>query len=930
MDERARGSREFAFFVTTAGEEAPGEVARHPVPALCNNWHAVQTNGRTDSLRAPQMIRRIHPRSPQGSLRPHLVAVAAALGVGGPLSSQELMSALPTARLPASGFDSRGIAMRDVDGDGDVDVLFSTSRRGMRLLRNVGASGHFRDDSALAFATVSTAAGSRLAVDDLDGDGDADLLRPCYGTQDELYLNDGTGTFSAATATGLPPDAAYSLGIALGDVDADGDLDVALASDSVIGSTAAVRLYLNSGNASFTDVSQARLPAQRGVGRDVRFLDAEGDGDLDLVTADPLQLWINDGSGSFMEKAAALPSAGPFVRLAVGDLDGDGDEDLIADDSSIGVALDNDGAATFSARSLPPVFGYGDFGETRLVDADGDGDLDVLYARGSQYTPGSRDRFLRNDGNWQFVDVSATALPPRDGVTYAVAVGDADGDGDADVVVGGVARDELWLNDGAGVFAMATGGRLPPPMQATAQTATAADLDGDGDRDLLVAGLYLEPQLWLGDGTGQWSGDPAARLPSLRQVLTRQARSFDANGDGAPELVLAASGQNQLLLNDGTGRFSRVTSIAMPLDNDDSYDIVPVDVDADGDLDLVVANRDQNRLYLNSGAGSFTDATAGRLPVSSATTAAVATGDVDADGDVDLLLAHRGTANQLLLNDGQGSFSPAPTFPGSRPSAGAWLADVDGDGDLDALVRDTNAMRVLINDGLGGFTDATTGRFPPPPAQTTVSAAAPADIDSDGDIDVLVGHRLTSPGAVDLVRLYLNDGGGTFVDVTGTRSPSNVLGHVSGVPIFPLDIVLEDFDSDRDPDALLLTSTAPVVLFNLTRHLDAVCCATTAGALRLDLYARCCPGTSSLGAVAISAGIARTTVPGIGELLLQPASIIGLPVIPIPGATGLAQGTLAIPNVPSLVGGAFASQAIVVGPGAALGFTNARFDVVVR
>ena len=142
----------------------------------------------------------------------------------------------------------------------------------------------------------------------------------CNRSQNRLYLNDGTGVFTDVTASRLPPDSDFSYAAAFGDVDGDGDLDALIANSSV-----ANRLYLNDGSGVFTDATAGRLPT--GVGAMLALGDVDGDQDLDALFG--TLLYLNDGSGVFTDVTAAnVPPVTNSPRaVALADMDGDGDLD---------------------------------------------------------------------------------------------------------------------------------------------------------------------------------------------------------------------------------------------------------------------------------------------------------------------------------------------------------------------------------------------------------------------------------------------------------------------------------------------------------------------------------------------------------------------------------------------------------------------------
>src|SRR5690606_11548508 len=117
--------------------------------------------------------------------------------------------------------------------------------------------------------------------------------------------------------------------LALGDVDGDGDLDLVVGNVGDVYSGTPSRLYTNDGNGAFTDVSASRMPAGNHYTSDLALGDLDGDRDLDLVlgNSDQCLLYRNDGTGTYTDATAMSMPAGSYGTrsLALGDVDGDGD-----------------------------------------------------------------------------------------------------------------------------------------------------------------------------------------------------------------------------------------------------------------------------------------------------------------------------------------------------------------------------------------------------------------------------------------------------------------------------------------------------------------------------------------------------------------------------------------------------------------------------
>jgi hypothetical protein len=320
--------------------------------------------------------------------------------------------------------------------------------------------------------------------------------------------------------------------VRVGDYDADGAHDL-----YVVQVFWAPLLLHNDGTGVFTNVPG--LPLPQGSPQDAVFVDFDGDADLDLLvgTAFTMQLFENRGGGVWADASASLPpNLPPFVNAAAGDFDGDGDVDVATVTHPLiggtNRMLVNQGNGTFTA-SMP----FGSNGIlVHAVDFDGDGDLDLVVA--GSWPPRSLELW-RNDGSMHFTNVSANvpALP-----YVLTAVGDVDGDGDPDLIAaewsGGACT--LLANDGTGTFVAVPG--AVPAVPAGTYSAELADVDADGDPDLVRVDRAATPslQLALNDGTGRFTAAPS-RLPAAASNGLSRALPFDVDRDGDDDLLLSVS-----------------------------------------------------------------------------------------------------------------------------------------------------------------------------------------------------------------------------------------------------------------------------------------------------------------------------------------------------------------------------------------------------
>jgi len=308
--------------------------------------------------------------------------------------------------------------------------------------------------------------------------------------------------------------------------------------------------------------------------------DLEGDGDLDLATANwfsnDVSILLNNADATFPSDTAYPVAAWPY-SVSGGDLDADGDVDLVTANwfsNNVSVLL-NDGEASFTAESVYPVAArpY----SICVGDLDGDGDLDLATA--NEIT--NNISVLLNDGGGTFA--MHTDYPAGDYPT-SVSVGDLDGDGDLDLATGNQSSDNVsvLLNNGNGTFAT----HVDYPAGDRPYSLFTADLDGDGDLDLTTANLSSDSiSVLLNNGDGSF----AAHTNWAVGGASRSVFASDVDGDGDLDLVAAVPAQDKVsvLINGGAGSFS---SYAVYQTGDNPISVFAADLDGDGDLDLATTN----------------------------------------------------------------------------------------------------------------------------------------------------------------------------------------------------------------------------------------------------------------------------------------------------------------------------------------------------
>jgi len=399
--------------------------------------------------------------------------------------------------------EGSGVALGDFDGDGWCDLYFCAINGTNALYRNRG-DWTFEDVTARAGVGGAGWHSTGAVFADVDGDGDLDLVVNTLGGGTHCFLNLGNGRFREVTEEAGLKSHTGSLGLALADIDGDGDLDLYVSNylefdvnnvpkDSPLCRyrglkvqcgprgliPAAARFFENQGNGKFVDATAksgiGNAPKYYGLG--VVWGDYDNDGDLDIFVANdstPNFLFRNNGNKTFTEVAlkagTALSEDGreqASMGVDLGDYDNDGDLDLIVTNFSedYNTLYRNDGNGSFTDVTYSagigeiawPYLGWG----TQFVDFDLDGFLDLVVANGHVYPEvdkqelgtsyRQRNFLFKNLGNGKFADVGRLAGEGFKQVrcSRGLAVGDVNNDGRPDILISNLDEPpSLLLNRG--------------------------------------------------------------------------------------------------------------------------------------------------------------------------------------------------------------------------------------------------------------------------------------------------------------------------------------------------------------------------------------------------------------------------------------------------------------------------------------------------
>ncbi|WP_161569147.1 FG-GAP repeat domain-containing protein [Candidatus Oscillochloris fontis] len=675
--------------------------------------------------------------------------------------------------------NTTSMAWGDVDGDGDLDLVLGNQGEASQIYRNDG-TGNMGSPATWQTNPFPSTQSLALADVDGDGDLDLVLGYVNAPAQLYLNTcNPNAGVCSTPfglTLNGWEPtsNASNASAFAWGDVDGDADLDLAVGNN---GDGNAI--FLNTCNpvngiCSGT-IGLANLPDQSmgsNATTSIAWGDLDGDGDLDLAVGNlnqRSQLYRNN-SGTLEPEPTWQPSASLKTKgIAWGDLDNDGSLDLVLVNENQPLLIYRNTLS--SGFNLATGWNLPSLASRALAwgDVDGDGDLDLALA--SQ----TNSQVLLNTCNPTAADVcsQAPSFAPapfwQDTSSLnanALAWGDLNHDGRLDLAIGGASRVILLQHNGSGFNTPST----ITISSGTVRSLAWGDVDGDSDLDLAVGvdqGSVLYRNNCNPNTTGVCSGSGFSATTDLEPSATADTYAVawgDMDGDGDLDLALANSSEAGQFYRNTNGQLSLDSTAWQTSSSSQARALAWGDVDADGDLDLAIGALNQpNQLYRNMSGKLLLDPS--WMPELDATTG-LAWADVDYDGDLDLVVANNGQANQLYRNSSGNLSLDTNWQPTVQASRGIALGDADLDGDLDLAVAVFNASGQIYLNGLAGI--ATPHDTPPQvhiraPDTPSANLLATARYIETTTISLPVSLADPQSNHVGALRAFYSlDGGGTW------------------------------------------------------------------------------------------------------------------------------------------------------------------------
>ena len=727
--------------------------------------------------------------------------------------------------ITSSFNEARSVYTADIDQDGDLDA--------------VGAAAGSANDVAWWENTVGDgSAWSRHDIDssfagavsiypiDVDQDGDFDVIGAASDGAEVAWFENVNGNGSSWTTHTVNNAFSQPYFVHAGDIDRDGDLDILGAS---MGNKVSWFEDANGDSLTWTEhVITNTLTASTSV----QAVDIDRDGDLDVLgtgrDSDTVVWWENvNGDGSlWSEKVVDTTFTGVWMAYGT-DMDGDGDIDIL------GAAFNGDkvawwenivgDASTWAIHNIDTSFDGAKYVYPADIDSDGDKEVFSVGFDGSEVAW------------WENETIHRNALFSEENVfgnifegAFYIHSADIDHDGDLDILGAGWEADNiLWWENSAGDGSVWQEGAISNNFNG-ARSVDTADIDMDGDLDIFGAAWDGNRVNWWENTNGDASTWLTHTIANFTHAFTVDAADVDQDGDA--DVIVSSTLEHDIRWwENSSGDGSTWVQHIVATSFEGALDVQAIDMDQDGDPDILGSARFDDEIAwwenLNGDGLSWSKHTIGTNFDWARTVEAA---DVDEDGDWDVLsVARLGGEIAWWENiDGNGVNWVKHAVDNLMNVREAHWVDLDNDGDLDIYgVAESTGDEVawwenLVGDGSVWQKHSIHDNY------TEGLAGFFADLDGDGDSDVIASGRV--PGSISW---WENCGGQFGLVVTDTApleiSPTDIddLLQVTAVhngrpgdhdiELASFDILLEEQDGDP-----LTTLEANALIENLSIYLD--------------------------------------------------------------------------------------------------------------
>jgi hypothetical protein len=636
----------------------------------------------------------------------------------------------------------------DVDRDGDNDIVVpdaTISPANLLLYKNPGGSAALDGAQWTEHEIGQTEFWCKdLAVFDYDQDGRMDVAARAAGSTRpvKIFFQTAADTWTRLSIDGV---SAGSEGMWSDDVDGDGDADIVVKGAWLEnpGGTAA----RTAGNWNEHTIGAAPDDFKAFVA------DLDNDGNQEVLFSN------SEGSGEIAFWSSAAPRGGVWTKTTVdasadsvhtlwaADMDRDGDLDVVAASMGAGelrVYENSDGGGTtWIEQVVDP--STASLHNAQVTDLGRDGDYDVFGAGYTGQQPAATVWLNQADprlslDDWTYIQISSSHERVF-GLTFA----DVDRNGSTDVISG-----RHWYeNPGGDLTGTWTQSAFPQVGGNDADALLTTNVDGDLDLDVIAMSGSGGNVYWLERNTGAaggWDVTLIGNVGTSNHGISAQGyRAADLVPGGRDEIIINVDPcyTFEVPANPGAGNWPRVRVI--PSSSTGDEEIAVGDIDRDGLLDLVGTNGDSGevRWFKNPGDGSG-DWQAYQIATISNITFhdRVEVGDIDGDGRLDVVVSEEngqtsGAETHWLEQptDPTSTNWPVSQIASQGSTNSMRLADVDNDGDLDVVTgehKGSLAVVVWENDGAGGFAAHSVGT-----GEESHFGTKPADLDRDGDLDLV-------------------------------------------------------------------------------------------------------------------------------------------------------------------------------------------------